>query len=63
LTIQDQLPAFPVNAKVRVRAPGQVTAVLRLPDRKRLKFTAGAPYVEFDLEPFNSMSMAMIEYA
>ncbi len=62
LTMQDQLPAFPVNAKVRVQAPGQVTAVLRLPDRKPLNFTAGTPYVEFELEPFNSLSMALIEY-
>jgi hypothetical protein len=63
LTMQDELPAFPVNAKVRVQAPGRVTAVLRLPDRKPLKFTAGAPYVEFELEPFNSLSMAIVEYA
>jgi hypothetical protein len=63
LTMQDQLPAFPVNAKVRVQAPGHVTAVLRLPDRKPIKFAAGTPYVEFELEPFNSLSMAMIEYA
>jgi len=63
LTMQDELPAFPVSAKVRVQSPGPVTAVLRLPDRKPLKFTAGTPYVEFDLEPFNSLSMAIVEYA
>jgi hypothetical protein len=62
LTMQDELPAFPVSAKVRVQSPGKVTAVLRLPDRKPLKFTAGTPYVEFDLEPFNSLSMAVVEY-
>jgi hypothetical protein len=63
LTMQDELPAFVVSAKVRVQAPGRVTAVLGLPDRKPLKFTAVTPYVEFDLEPFNSLSMALIEYA
>jgi hypothetical protein len=61
--MQDELPAFVVSAKVRVQAPGRVTAVLGLPDRKPLKFTAVTPYVEFDLEPFNSLSMALIEYA
>jgi hypothetical protein len=62
LTMQDQLPAFPVSAVVRVQSPGRVKAVVQLPDRKPLKFTAGDPYVQFHLEPFNSLAMALVEY-
>jgi hypothetical protein len=62
LTMQDELPAFPVSATVRVLAPGKVKAVLQLPARRPLKFSAAAPYVEFALDPFNSLSMALVEY-
>jgi len=62
LTMQDELPAFPVGARARVQSPGKVTAVLQLPDLKPLKFNAGTPYVQFDLEPFTSLSMVMVEY-
>jgi hypothetical protein len=65
LTMQEQLPPIPVTATVRVQAPSgkKVTAVLHLPERKPLKFRAAGAYVQFDLEPFDSLSMALIEYA
>jgi hypothetical protein len=65
LTMQLQLPALPVNATVRVQLPSgkKVTAVTHVPDRKPLKFKTLGAYVQFDLEPFNCLSMALIEYA
>jgi len=64
LTMQEQLPPIPVTATVRVQAPSgkKVTAVLQLPERKPLKFKTAGAYVQFDLEPFDSLSMALIEY-
>ena len=64
LTIQDQLPAFAATATVRVRVPEQkkVTAVLHLPERKPLRFKTAGDYVQFDPEPFTSLSMNLIEY-
>ena len=54
LTMQQQLPAFPVTATVRVQAPRgvKITAVIHLPERKPLKFNTAGAYVQFDLEPF-----------
>ena len=65
LTMQEQLPPFPVTATVRVQASRgkKVTAVLHVPERKPLKFKTAGAYVQFDLEPFTSLSMALIEYA
>jgi hypothetical protein len=64
LTMQQQLPPFPVAATVRVQVPSgrKITAVAHLPERRPLKFKAAGPYVQFDLEPFNALSMALIEY-
>ncbi len=64
LTMQAQLPAIPVPATVRVQAPNgkKVTSVLRVPDRKPIKFKTIGPYVQFELEPFNTLSVATIEY-
>ena len=64
LTMQQQLPPIPVPAKVRVQVPmgEMVTAVVHLPERKPLKFKVVGPYVEFDLEPFEYLSMALVEY-
>jgi hypothetical protein len=65
LTMQQQLPAFPVAATVRVQVPSgkKVTAVVHIPERKPLKFKTAGAYVQFDLEPFTALSMALIEYA
>ncbi len=65
LTMQQQLPPFPANATVRVQPPmgKKVTAVLHLPERKPVEFKTVGAYVQFDLEPFDALSMALIEYA
>jgi hypothetical protein len=65
LTMQSQLPALPVTATVRVQVPNgkKVTAVLHVPDRKPLKFKTAGPYVQFDLEAFDALSVAVVEYA
>jgi hypothetical protein len=63
LTMQEQLPAFPVSAKVRVQVRGKVNSVMHLTEGKVLKFQTIGPYCQFELEPFTSLSMAMIEYA
>ena len=62
--MQGQLPPIPVAATVRVRVPDgkKVTAIVHLPERKLLRFKAAGPYVQFDLEPFNALSMSLIEY-
>jgi hypothetical protein len=65
LTMQLQFPELPVNATVRVQPPAgkRITAVLHVPDRKAIRFKTVSPYVQFDLEPFNSLSMVVVEYA
>ena len=64
LTMQAQLPAFPAKATVRVQSPRgkKITAVTHEPDRKPLKFKTVGDYVQFDLEPFTCLSMALVEY-
>jgi hypothetical protein len=65
LTMQLQLPALPVNATVRVQPPEgkKITSVMHVPDRKPIKFKTAGAYAQFDLEPFTSLSMVVIDYA
>jgi hypothetical protein len=64
LTMQQEIPAIPVPATVRVQLPAErkVTAVEHLPERKPLRFKTVGPFVQFELEPFDSLSMALVEY-
>jgi hypothetical protein len=64
LTMQQQVPPFPASARVRVRVPEgkKVARVLHIPERAPLKFDVAGPYVQFDLEPFTELSMAVLEY-
>jgi len=64
LSMQQQLPPIPVPATVRAQVPSgkRVTAVSHLPERKPLKFEMVGPYVQFKLEPFEALSMALVEY-
>jgi hypothetical protein len=64
LSMQQQLPPIPVPATVRAQVLGgkRVTAVSHLPERKPLKFEMVGPYVQFKLEPFEALSMALVEY-
>jgi hypothetical protein len=64
LSMQQQMPPVPVPATVRVQVPNgkRVTAVVHLPERKPLRFDVVGPYVQFKLEPFEALSMALVEY-
>jgi hypothetical protein len=64
LSMQQQLPPIAVPATVRVQVPSgkRVTAVVHLPERKPLKFEVVGPYIQFKLEPFEALSMALVEY-
>jgi hypothetical protein len=41
----------------------KVTGVVHLPERKSPKFKMAGAYVQFDLEAFTALSMALIEHA
>jgi hypothetical protein len=64
LNMQQDLPPVPVEAVVRVQVPAgrRATAVVRVPDRKALAFEKAGPYVQFRLEPFPVIAMALVEY-
>ena len=64
LNMQEQLPLIAVPAAVRVQLPpGRLlTAVTQLPDLKPIPAKMVGPYVEFQLEPFEALAMALIEY-
>ncbi len=65
LSMQDSLPAIPVEATVRVQLPvGQsASGVYRLPERRPVKHETAGPYVQFHLEPFEMFTMLIAEYA
>jgi hypothetical protein len=64
LNMQVEIPSIPVPAVVRVRVPSgqRATAVVRVPDRKPIPFQNVGPYVQFRLEPFPVIAMALVEY-
>jgi hypothetical protein len=65
LNVEWQLVPIKVGATVRVQMPSDrsATAVLALPERKAIPFKRVGEYVEFRLEPFETMAMASVEYA
>jgi hypothetical protein len=54
-----------VGATVRVQLPSnrKATSVSRLPEREEIRFRKAGPYVEFRIEPFKTLAMALVEYA
>ena len=65
LTMQQQLPPFPVAATVRVQVPSgkKITAVTPRAGTQAAEVQdASALMCNSDLEPFTSLSMALIEY-
>jgi hypothetical protein len=64
LNMQSSTPPFPAGAKVRVGLPSErrVSSVVLLPDRKPLKFDMAGSYVQFSLEPFEVLAMALVQY-
>jgi hypothetical protein len=65
LNMDWQLPPLQLNASVRVQLPAgrRPTAVLRLPKREAIPFRKAGSYVEFRLEPFETLAMALVEFA
>ena len=64
LSMQGQLPSISVAATVRVQVPSarRAARVMRLPDRKNIRFENVGPYVQFRLEQFDTLAMALVEY-
>jgi len=64
LNMQRDLPPVPVGAVARVLVPAgrRATAVLRVPGRKALPFEKAGPYVQFRIDPFPVIAMALVEY-
>ena len=64
LNLQRQLPQVPVPATVCVLPlPGQrVQRVLRLPQQAPVTFVDAKPYVEFRVEPFDTLAMFALDY-
>ncbi len=64
LNMQSITPPLPVAAKVRVMLPSgrRVSNVVLLPDRKPLKFDIAGPYVQFSIDPFEILAMALVQY-
>ena len=65
LNMDWQLVPLKLDATVRVHLPGgrSATAVLGLPQRKAIPFKRVGEYIEFRVEPFETMTMASVEYA
>jgi hypothetical protein len=64
LNLQRQLPQVPVPATVRVQPlPGHtVRRVLRLPQQTPVAFTEAKPYLEFRVEPFDTLAMFALDH-
>ena len=64
LNMQSLTPPIPVGASVRVLVPGgrRPRSVFLLPDRKPLRFEPVGPYVQFTVEPFDTLAMALVQY-
>jgi hypothetical protein len=64
LNMQQLLPAIPVGATVRVQVPSgkHATRVTVLPESKSVPFEKNGPYVQFRVEPFEALAMAVIDY-
>ena len=65
LNMQQEPPAVPVDATLRVQMPegGKARRVLRLPEQKEMPFTEAGPYVQFHVPAFDVFGMVLIELA
>lgn len=64
LNMQEEVPAVPVDATVRIKIPdgGKAKRVLRLPEQKEMVFTEAGPYVQFHIPAFDIVAMVLVEY-
>ncbi len=65
LNMQEQFPQVPVPATVRVKTPkGQrIIHVKSVPERDEVPIQVRGSYVEFQVQPFQSLVMFTLEYA
>jgi hypothetical protein len=65
LNMEWQLAPIGLGATVRVQLPSgrEASSVLRLPERAQVQYRKAGPYVEFRIEPFDTLAMALVEYA
>ena len=63
LNMQLEFPAFPARATVRVQLPSgrRVTRVFSVPEQKPISYEKVGPYVQFRLEPFDALALAVIQ--
>jgi len=64
LNMQQEFPAFPVGATVRVQVPSgrRAKRVVSVPEGKEIPFEKAGPYTQFRVQPFEALAMALIEY-
>jgi len=64
LSMQQQVPPLPVDATVRVQLPSgrSPSRVVRAPDLQSIPFKKIGPYVQFPIGPFDTFTMALVEY-
>ena len=64
INLQEHVPTIPVSAVVRVLPPSgrRVRRVLQLPEQKPLSFEKSGAYLQFEVEPFKLVFMAVAEY-
>jgi hypothetical protein len=64
LNMQQEFPAIPVGATVRVQVPSgrRATRVVSIPEGKEIPFEKAGPYAQFRVEPFEALTMAFVEY-
>jgi hypothetical protein len=64
LNMQEQVPAIPVGATVRVLVLAGTRAhrILLLPEQREVPFTITGPYAQFQVPPFGIIAMAAVDY-
>jgi hypothetical protein len=65
LNMQEETPATPIDATVRVQIPtdGKAKRVIRLPEQKEMAFTDLGTYVQFHVPAFDVFAMVLVEYS
>lgn len=65
LNMQEEPPAVPVDATIRIQIPvgGRAKRVLLLPEQKEMAFTEAGPYAQFHMPAFEVFAMVLVEYS
>ena len=64
INMQELVPTVPAGAIVRVLPPSgrKIRRVLQLPDQKPVSFGMSGAYIQFQVEPFKLVFLAVAEY-